>query len=448
MVAPAFGFSVGDFLAAIKLLKKAAKALQESSGATSQFQQAAVEIESIHDVLNRVQSLRPRDCNEGTIRKVHLCALSCHIPLARFIAKLKELEPHLAHSTEARDSTCLGWRLAKTRQKLEWAFTLKSELAKLKQQLGLLFAAISISLQLESLDRAASLQKASQNAVAETSRYAGVVQTTLQEIKDRVVDKHPGRNEAENASDASRSTNSSHKCLEKDGELIVAARQMCSNTFKLQARFAIVEDLLAELKQQINNDDPAPTMTSTMTPTINTSPTKATQYSISPLVEMKSPAEVTTIFAIISSIRHGIEQILLMLLLMLPSIQQIYRTFQQMRRNPSLLLHDNIHLEDALGRSLSLPYEHFRYWPVFFARLQSSFVGMPGEWNVKHNQFRLNSHDNTGVIMTGECWPNMVFPGSRWVMSMPHRMTDFENCGCPRCQAPCFGTAKGFWLQW
>lgn len=37
MVAPAFGFSVGDFIAAIQLIGKVAKALKDTGGAEDDF---------------------------------------------------------------------------------------------------------------------------------------------------------------------------------------------------------------------------------------------------------------------------------------------------------------------------------------------------------------------------------------------------------------------------
>ena len=40
------------------------------------------------------------------------------------------------------------------------------------------------------------------------------------------------------------------------------------------------------------------------------------------------------------------------------------RESQSIGREPSILLDDNIHLVDALGRSHSLPYQCFQYWPV------------------------------------------------------------------------------------
>jgi hypothetical protein len=59
MAAVPFGFSVGDFVASIELIHKAAKALRSTSGATKQYQQTLLDLELIESVLRRVQGLSP-----------------------------------------------------------------------------------------------------------------------------------------------------------------------------------------------------------------------------------------------------------------------------------------------------------------------------------------------------------------------------------------------------
>ena len=100
------------------------------------------------------------------------------------------------------------------------------------------------------------------------------------------------------------------------------------------------------------------------------------------------------------------------------------------------------HLEDALGRMMSLPYEHFRYWPVLQARLQEAFTGVPGERKVKHNQFHImNMHAGGNLVLTRKKCDRSVFPGSKLAMSMLYEDANFKEQVCPRCQ-----NAKP-WLQ-
>jgi hypothetical protein len=67
MAAVPFGFSVGDFVAAIELIHKATKALRNTSGASGQYQQALLDLELIESVLRRVQGLTPVSASQETI---------------------------------------------------------------------------------------------------------------------------------------------------------------------------------------------------------------------------------------------------------------------------------------------------------------------------------------------------------------------------------------------
>lgn len=69
MAAPGFGFSVGDFTAAIQLAVKIAKAFRETTGAPAQFQQAALELEGIAVLLRSVQSLPEEPSRDDAIRQ-------------------------------------------------------------------------------------------------------------------------------------------------------------------------------------------------------------------------------------------------------------------------------------------------------------------------------------------------------------------------------------------
>jgi hypothetical protein len=61
MAAVPFGFSFGDFVAAVEIIHKAAQALRRSAGAQNQFCQAAADLESLERVLKRVLSIRTHE---------------------------------------------------------------------------------------------------------------------------------------------------------------------------------------------------------------------------------------------------------------------------------------------------------------------------------------------------------------------------------------------------
>ena len=75
-----------------------------------------------------------------------------------------------------------------------------------------------------------------------------------------------------------------------------------------------------------------------------------------------------------------------------PRKQRSPRTVTILLRSPTSLLDSNTVLIDPLGRSVSLPYEHFRYWPVLIARPRYDFEGLPGQQLVarRHFAFSMN----------------------------------------------------------
>lgn len=63
------------------------------------------------------------------------------------------------------------------------------------------------------------------------------------------------------------------------------------------------------------------------------------------------------------------DALLLKLWIILPVAQHILRNLQAPRLIASLTMGENITFEDVLGRVVRLPYQHFRHYPVFIARL-------------------------------------------------------------------------------
>jgi hypothetical protein len=59
MAAVPFGFSFGDFVAAIDVIHKVVQALKKSSGARSHFHQTVADLEGFETVLRRVEALCP-----------------------------------------------------------------------------------------------------------------------------------------------------------------------------------------------------------------------------------------------------------------------------------------------------------------------------------------------------------------------------------------------------
>ena len=88
-------------------------------------------------------------------------------------------------------------------------------------------------------------------------------------------------------------------------------------------------------------------------------------------------------------LQHRLTQVLMLIAFMLPAVQRFIRTLGMLSRSLNLLSSSDIRLEDAIGRTMSLPYEHFRYWPVLRARIQQAFADLPGAAKIKRDEFRI-----------------------------------------------------------
>jgi len=138
--------------------------------------------------------------------------------------------------------------------------------------------------------------------------------------------------------------------------------------------------------------------------------------------------------SILEIFRIWLSTMIIMLLMGSRSFREFIRSTRTFIRAPSMLLNSNITLVDALNRELSLPYEHFRYWPVVLARLQCEFVGFPGESYIakkKFGLFRAAKKPQNEVMIPFDQWERSVFPGNRILMSID--VDHFDPNECPSC---------------
>ncbi|EXJ84193.1 hypothetical protein A1O3_04860 [Capronia epimyces CBS 606.96] len=95
MVVPAFGFSVGDFIAAIELCAKVGKSLRTVGGASDDYQHVAIELEGLQLALARLQALEPTESNVSQVNAIRGMALACRLPLQEFLTKIQTYESQM-----------------------------------------------------------------------------------------------------------------------------------------------------------------------------------------------------------------------------------------------------------------------------------------------------------------------------------------------------------------
>jgi hypothetical protein len=120
------------------------------------------------------------------------------------------------------------------------------------------------------------------------------------------------------------------------------------------------------------------------------------------------------------------------LVLALPHVVTALKLSRRIPATVSLILHDNEHFEDALGRQHSLQFNQFRYWSVFHAFLDCVFTGVPGHEKLGMGSFILVSEDKHLVRWTDANYDTLIQPGCSFKMFI---MLDTEEAldVCPRC---------------
>ena len=119
------------------------------------------------------------------------------------------------------------------------------------------------------------------------------------------------------------------------------------------------------------------------------------------------------------------------LILALPQLILLYRVLRRLPPAISLVLHDNINFEDALGRVQSLQFQQFRHWDVFETSLRCAFELVPGRQKVMSGEYVLTSPEHTGQL-TSHNWSLAVRPGFVVKMAITLTQVFVEGRRCPR----------------
>ncbi|PVH98987.1 hypothetical protein DM02DRAFT_469176, partial [Periconia macrospinosa] len=147
---PAFGFSVGDFIAAIELCQKITKALKPVEGASSSFQTLVLELSSLENILQRLAALEPTESNIDHVNAIRCMALACRLPLRQFMEKIGPYEAHLG-SYAQRSFRAAG-------KKVKWALIIEEEINKLRAVISAKVISINMLLALHASEAVSRLE--------------------------------------------------------------------------------------------------------------------------------------------------------------------------------------------------------------------------------------------------------------------------------------------------
>ena len=432
MVVPAFGFSVGDFTAAIRLIGKASKALQECTGAEKQYQQAAVELSLLEDVLRRVQGLETSVENAATVQKIQICAHACHNPLAEFVTELGKFDLQLGFK-QKRPVSVAG-HVIRGGRKLQWAVKLEAQLAKLKAKIGPLLQLISILLQVSTSDDASRMQ----HTTLETADLSHKTFSQLQGLETYITQNLATRSEIASLLPAIDKLTLQQKITQDE-----SLRTIQDSADAVNDRLKIMEDLLRVFfDQTVVATHPLASLPETVVKS------GAWIHASAP-DSNESNNELPQSHGMITAGTRGMTVPLLVVFSIVSALQRLWKALTTISTSPSLLLEDNIRLEDALGRVLTLPYEHFRFWEVLEARLRCEFRDRPGESMVARHQYHIVNLMGCGDrVLTPKTWDRFIVPGAKLAMSMFYQHWKVASHVCPRCNKNKDGSETQRWIQW
>lgn len=125
-----FGFSVGDFVAATKLINDIVSSLQTSS--TSEYREITLELHGLKGALHEIEHLQCSPNQQPAVNAIKVAALMCQYPLEDFAAKLQKYE-----SLGVEHGGKLGKKdlLKMWGRKLKWGFVMEEELLRLRAYL-------------------------------------------------------------------------------------------------------------------------------------------------------------------------------------------------------------------------------------------------------------------------------------------------------------------------
>jgi hypothetical protein len=129
MVIPAFGFAVGDFIAAINLVKNVIQALQDGAGAKPQYRHLINELINLERALTEVRYLKIEDSQASQKIALEQAASQCQDTIEGFLNENAKF-----NSTLGSQLTSSRWSWRTNLHKVQWAICKGDAINKFRAQ--------------------------------------------------------------------------------------------------------------------------------------------------------------------------------------------------------------------------------------------------------------------------------------------------------------------------
>lgn len=132
MAAPGFGFSVGDFIAGVTLVRKLIRALDNSAGASTSYRQLTSELSELENALTSVSDLQLNSAQAVQKIAVERVASQCQLSITTFLNKNVKFKSLLEINSGQHTSTP-WWRAGL--HKIQWALCKDSAVQALRTEI-------------------------------------------------------------------------------------------------------------------------------------------------------------------------------------------------------------------------------------------------------------------------------------------------------------------------
>ena len=123
-----FGFSAGDFIAALKLVSTVIDTLRESGDASLEYRELVRELYTLEQALFRVKRIELDESQINEQIALQQAASQCYKTIDDFWKKIRNYQPHLGQDLS-------GFRIKSGWMKVKWALCKKEDLARFKADL-------------------------------------------------------------------------------------------------------------------------------------------------------------------------------------------------------------------------------------------------------------------------------------------------------------------------
>ncbi|KAH7066890.1 hypothetical protein BKA63DRAFT_130333 [Paraphoma chrysanthemicola] len=312
---PAFGFSVGDFVAAANLIHKVSTALKDKSGAANEYQQILIELESLARTLKHLEALQPTESNAAHVNAIRGMALTCRWPLQDFLEKIRKFERTMGvFATGVNPAKAFG-------RKARWAVFMTDEVARLRTAIGAKVLSINLLLAMHTSESLSRVEAQQQKSHA----------TLLASVLDL-------RSQA-------TSTNAT----------LQSTQTAINNIAKTQKRNQeVTKQYMDGVSRTLRNVSETTTTTASAVMSFR-------DLGIQLLHRIRDLPQ---------QVREALEQVVRTNLEMYAMLREIQTS---LARSPRYDVADTFQFEDVYGKSRYLPYEFFRHLPVLEAFLRAEY---------------------------------------------------------------------------